>query len=232
MLSELKEALDVLVRIVPGVLNRFVDRRRRQLLLELQEAFFILGGLIETGEELLVIAGDKPTLKIDYLTRQQMKEHYTFCQSRLSLQTYRMQRLGKIFLSTPFLDFLDPPLRAELKRVIGDKENGLYNVGAALFFHQMFGSARFQDEPEEEAERRITQKQAEFIESLYGVFQDKEVDLTMQRQIIAKLKDLHLRLSRVINDMCSVEEKVILSSKAAELARRYDYSALTDQPFD
>lgn len=51
MLSELKEILDVLVRIVPGVLNRFVDRRRRQLLLELQEAFFILGGLIETGEK-------------------------------------------------------------------------------------------------------------------------------------------------------------------------------------
>jgi len=223
MLREIKAFVDALVRIAPPAIRFYTDQRRRNTLLLLQESFFILGALIETGGELLDIAVDARSVDLESLPINQVKERYALCAANLNLQTNRLRRLGKIFRGAPFLDFLDPQLRRDLDRAIGEKGKGLYGIGAALFFHQMFGSARDPHEPEQTAVRRMAKKQSDFIQSIMGFVRKGILDVSKHRSLLASLRRLHGRLGAAINELCTVDERVLLAERAVELARRYDY---------
>lgn len=219
MFAELKIFVDVLTKAIPAAFKHLKDRKRREVLLELQESFFILQGLQESGARLLELAGPEPVLRIRDLPREHMEEHYVRCDMQLRQQLYRLQRLGDIFLKKPFLDFLDPTLRAELDRAIGDKGEGLYSAGAGLLFHFMLGEARYQDEPEEPYRMRIAEKQADFIAKL---FEDRDtIDLAKQRAILEQLEPLQRRLGEAINAVCTMDERIELAGQAEALAKQY-----------
>jgi hypothetical protein len=219
MFAELKVFVDVLTKAIPAAFKHLKDRKRREILLELQESFFILQGLQESGARLIELAGPAPALRIRDLPRERLEEHYTRCDMQLRQQLYRLQRLGDIFLKKPFLDFLDPTLRAELDRAIGAKGEGLYSVGAGLFFHFTFGETRYQNEPEEPYRMRIAEKQADFIAKLFDDLDT--IDLAKQRAILEALKPLQQRLGQAINAVCTVDERIELAGQAEALAKQY-----------
>lgn len=114
--------------------------------------FFILGDLIKTADELLYLVRDRDRdiLIISDLTNDELQQHYTLVQSKLTLQLQRLQRFGDIFISNPTIDLLDTEIKNELEKAIGEKGEGLYSIGAALFFNQMLGSTSKENEPEED----------------------------------------------------------------------------------
>lgn len=219
MIAEIKTFVDVLTKIIPGAFKQLKAHKRREVLLEVQEAFFILQGLQESGAKLLDLTGPDPILKLSELPRERLEEHYTRCEMQLRQQSFRLHRLGDIFLKKPFLDFIDPTLRAELERAIGSKGEGLYSLGAGLFFHLSFGKARKQNEPDETYWPRMRVEQGEFISKL---FEDRDtIDVAKHRVILEELKALQRRLADVINEVCTSDERIELAGKAEALAKTY-----------
>ncbi len=220
MLAELKAFVDVLAKAVPLAYRGYQSQKRKEVLLELQEAFFIFKGLIETGEELLELAGPDPVLKVSELCAEQMDLHCATVQTRLTIQSFRMGRLGEIFLSKPFLDIQDPGLRRQFEAAVGGKGGGLYSLGAALFFHRLFGAARKQDELEDEFKRRIALEQAEFLRSIYAPGSGM-IDVVEQRKLVEQLKQMQSKLAEMIDSLCTKEEQIDLASRAEVLAQKY-----------
>jgi hypothetical protein len=219
MLAELKVFADVLAKVIPGALKQLKAHQRREVLLELQESFFILQGLQDSGTKLLELAGPDPILKLSEIPRERLDEHYERCDMQLRQQGFRLHRLGDIFLKKPFLDFIDPTLRAELDRAIGSKGEGLYSLGAGLFFHFLFGKARKQNESDDAYAQRMREEQGDFIAKLFG--DSDKVDVAKHRAILDDLKALQRRLGDTINEVCTNDERIELASKAEALAKKY-----------
>jgi hypothetical protein len=118
------------------------------------------------------------------------------------------------------IDVLDPMLKPQLERAIGHKEQGLFAIGAGLFFYRIFGSAV--DPSVSEAEQQMSRltRQAELIRAMHPVAPDGKVDTVAAERQLEELKLLTQRFAVVLGQVCTPQELVELSQLANQRVQR------------
>ncbi len=215
MLKGLKLFLNALINAGPILYGIYNKGKQEKKIIELLESCFLLRDLIETAEELLELVKNKDEIDFLELDVKELEKHYSIVQAKLTIQRQRLQRLGDIFLSNPTIDLLDPNIKTKLKKALGGKEEGLYAIGANLLFNHIFGSARKQDEPDNERMLRVVKENYEFVHS---IMDGNQFSLSEQRTILHELKDLHNQYNSTLKDILEPKHKLILASKAEKLA--------------
>ncbi|PMH03153.1 hypothetical protein [Vibrio lentus] len=218
MFDSLAKFLGALTSALPKILQLYRDGKHEDKIVELFESYFILGDLIQTGDELLNLSRGRHRIVFSELTKSELEEHYSIVQAKLSVQLLRLQRIGDIFLSNPTIDLLDCDLKSQLNDAIGGKEKGLYSLGAGLFFNQVFGASKKENENEDEHIKRVTKEKYEFAGSITD---ELVISVTEQRDIIANLKELRQVYRNLLDQLTVPKEKTLLSSKAKEFSEKY-----------
>ena len=108
--------------------------------------------------------------------------------------------------------------KKQFKRAIGDKGRGLCAIGAALLINQILGSARKENEPEEEYIRRIATEKVEFVSSIMGNATNNYLSFKKQRKLIVELKQLQRVYIEILNKVMDAEDRLMLAKKAEEVA--------------
>jgi len=219
VLESLSKFISSLTNALPKLYQLYKDGKHEEKIIELMECYFVLGGLIETADELLLLAKDRESIVFSELSTVELKQQYSIVQSKLTIQLQRLQRIGDIFLSNPTIELLDPEIKSRLKSAIGGKEKGLYSLGAGLFFNQIFGSARKSDESDDEHVLRVVKEKYEFANS---ILRTSSISVSEQKDIVCELKNLRKQYGGLLNDLTDSKEKTLLSSKAKEFAEKYD----------
>lgn len=112
------------------------DTDRQQL--ALLTAQYCFAGLAETGRQLLELSGPKPLAKLTGLSADELRDFSAVTQRHLSLQHARLEKLYGIVEDQQVIELFDMTLRREITEAIGDKEQGLYSIGAGLLYYLMF----------------------------------------------------------------------------------------------
>lgn len=219
MFESLSKFISALANALPKLYQLYKDGKHEEKITELMECYFVFGGLIETADELLLLAKDRESIVFSELSTVELNQQYSIVQSKLTIQLQRLQRIGDIFLSNPTIELLDPEIRSRLKSAIGGKENGLYSLGAGLFFNRIFGSARKSDESDDEHLLRVVKEKYEFTNS---ILRTSSISVSEQKDILCELKNLRKQYGGLLNDLTDSKEKTLLSLKAKEFAEKYD----------
>lgn len=220
MLEGLGKFLNSLIGALPALYEKYREGQHEERIVELFESYFILGDLVETADELLSLARNREIIEFSKLSEKELEEHYAIVQSNITIQLQRLQRLGDIFLQNPTIDLLDPRIRKNLKSSIGDKENGLFTLGAGLFFNQIFGTGSSVPEVETDRQRmeRAVDEKYCFISDLT---ESEKISVKDQRIIVSDLRELRSRYRDMLNEVTEPKHKTLLASRAQQLAAKY-----------
>lgn len=220
MLEGLSNFLNSLIGALPALYDKYREGQHDERIVELFESYFILGNLLETADELLSLARNRDVIEFSKLSEEELGEHYAIVQSKITIQLQRLQRLGDIFLQNPTIDLLDSSIKRDLKSSIGDKENGLFTLGAGLFFNQIFGAAAKAPEFETDRERmeRVVDEEYRFISVLT---EPEKMSVKDQRITVYELNQLRNRYREILDDVAVPKHKTLLGSKAQQLADKY-----------
>ena len=218
MLEGLTKFLNAVTNAVPKLYAFYRKGRHEQKIVELLECFYIFGDLIQTAEELLDLVRDKEEVVFSELSRDELSENYSLVQAKLTIQSQRLKRLGDFFLSNPTIELLDVDIKDELKKAIGSKEQGLFSVGAGLFFNQILGTAGREGEDKDDRFKRIVKEKYEFAGSLVNI---DRVSVSEQSKIFEDLKLLRKRYRECLDSVVEGEHKTLLAAKGKELAEQY-----------
>ena len=222
MLESIGSFIKALIESTPKLYDLYLKGKKEEKIIELFECYYLFRDLIDTADKLLSIARDKNSITFDQLNEEELNKHYSNVQSHLTIQLQRLDRIGKIFLNNPTIDLLEPNLKNKVQKTIGGKEDGIYSIGAALFFNQMFGNAQHQDEPKQDWLQRVVSEKYDFA---YGIVTDKEISLSEQKEIVSELKKLRDQYLECINNVVTAEHKLLLANKSQELAAEYSLRA-------
>jgi hypothetical protein len=220
MLQELKAMLGVLTKAAPALYAIYKREQKNEKIVELQESVFLIRDLIITADELLSIVKDKKELNFSVLPRAELTKHYDEVQTKLTIQFQRMQRLGDIYLDNPTIDLLNADLKQEFKEALGDKERGLFSLGAGLFFNLIlgFGAERDQNETEDEYFKRITKEKVDFAASIVDF---DSFSLEEQRNIVGELKRLQQSYIEALDKVMDANDRLMLAETAEKNAARW-----------
>jgi|TARA_R110002072_G_C7976024_1_gene535453 hypothetical protein len=220
MLEGLGNFLNSLIGALPALYEKYREGQHDERIVELFESYFILGNLLETADELLSLARGREMIEFSRLSENELEEHYSIVQSKVTIQRQRLQRLGDIFLQNPTIDLLDPSIKKDLKSSIGDKENGLFTLGAGLFFNQIFGTGS--EAPAGETER---QQMERMVEEKYRFISDltepEKISVKNQRIVVSDLEEVRKRYREILHEVAEPRHKTLLASKAQQLADQY-----------
>lgn len=204
---------------IPKLYELYRDNQQEEKIVELLESYFILGDLIYSAEELLLIVRNKDKVDLSDLTLIELHEEINRIESMVSIQKLRLKRLGNIYLTNPTLDLLDSSIQFELKKAIGSKlKGGLYGLASRLLFHQSFDFAGHANESERDWAVRANNIANNFIIEITN--SDKTL-IREQDEILHKLKALRELYLDKLNEILDKKDKTILATKAKELANRY-----------
>ena len=221
MLAELKTITETIIAAVRSVMTYAQGTRRAETLRTLLTAHYCLRLIAQTGRELVALAGPNPREKIAALLPGDRTEYWVTCQRHLSLQLARLLFLHDVLYGQPVVDLFDPALRADIDRAVGDKEEGLYGIGAALQFHFMLGPF-----PEKEHESQFGREvaslfaQASLTSFALGSSERYMIDLPLAGHQLTELEKATERLRLAILELCSPTEALALATDAETQARR------------
>ena len=218
MFDGIKLFLSTLISAVPKLYEFYKKEQQEDKILELLECYYLLRDIIGTAEELIEIVRDKKEVVFFELTEDELRKNYGIVQAKLTIQFQRLQRLGDLFLSNPTIELLDTEIKANLNKAIGGKEEGLYNIGAGLFFNQMFGASGKEGEDEKERLLRAVNEKIEFANDIISA---DRISVSEQRIIFENLKELQKQYLNCLNNVVGPEHKLFLASKAEDLANKY-----------
>ncbi|ELM3617740.1 hypothetical protein RYR54_003431 [Aeromonas sobria] len=218
MLDPLGKFLTSLFGVLPKLYSLYRDNKQEDKIVELFESYFILMSLTLTADGIITLARGRDVIKFSELTDKELEAHYSHVQSYLTLQFQRLKRLGDIFMSNPTIDLLDSKIKLDLQSAIGDKEKGLYTLGVGLFFNQIFGNAKKENEPEKEFKVRIVKEKYDFAAS---VTKADSIEVSEQAEIIDKLKGLSEQYRSLLDSLVEPKYKILLAKRAKELSDTY-----------
>jgi hypothetical protein len=218
MFDSLIKFSNALISAVPKLYSLYSDGKHEDKIVELFESFFILSSLTKTADEIISLARDRDVIIFSELSEEELTEHYSIVQSHLTIQFQRLERLGDIFMSNPTIDLLDSKIKSDLENAIGDKEIGLYNLGAGLFFNQMFGASGKEGESENHRKTRIVKEKYDFAASITDT---DSISVSKQADIIITLKNLAEQYRILLDGIAEPKHKTLLASKAKELSDKY-----------
>lgn len=213
MLKELKSLITALIGAAPALVKIYEQKRQDEKLVELMESAFLLRDLINTAEELLELVNPGKDMTVGKLEIE-----YAFIQASLNIQLQRLKRISDIFKENPTIDLLDPRIKKRINTALGTKGEGLFKIGSAIFFNQIFGNARKECESDAEARTRILHEKMEFVSCILN---GDKYGYQRQRALIEILKELQERYLHALNNVLTIKSKLILASEAEKLASDY-----------
>ncbi|QIB50366.1 hypothetical protein [Pseudomonas sp. OIL-1] len=213
MLKELKSLITALIGAAPALVKIYEQKRQDKKLVELMESAFLLRDLINTAEELLELVNSGKVITVEKLEIE-----YAFIQASLNIQLQRLKRIGDIFKESPTIDLLDPRIKKRINTALGTKGEGLFKIGSAIFFNQIFGNARKEGESDADARTRILHEKMEFVSCILN---GDKYGYERQRALIEILKELQERYLHALNNVLTSKSKLILASEAEKLASEY-----------
>ncbi|KPV90060.1 hypothetical protein AN395_03521 [Pseudoalteromonas sp. P1-30] len=218
MLGQFAKFLNSLCNAAPKLYELYRQGQHDDKIVELLECFFIMGDLVETADELLDICRGKDAIIFSELDENELQKHYGIVQSKLTIQLQRLQRMEDIFLENPTIELLDADIQKDLKRAIGGKEQGLYHLGAGLFFNQMLGDSIKENELKDDWMRRVVMEKYEFSESICDL---KKFSIKDQKEIVVELRVLRHCYRDILDKIAEPKHKTLFATKAKELAKTY-----------
>jgi hypothetical protein len=213
MLKELKSLLVGLSSAAPFLIKIYKEKRQDEKILELMELFYLIRDLIKTAEELLeLVAPERGTSTSD------IEDNYEFIQASLTIQLQRLKRIGDILMDNPTIDLLDSKIKKRINAAIGTKGEGLFGIGSAIFFNQMFRGGKEDDESEKDAVVRVCEEKRKFVLNIHS---GSRFSIDEQRDLIILLHNLESDYLAALESVLTPENKLMLSQKAEKLASEY-----------
>lgn len=204
---------------IPKLYELYRDNQQEEKIVELLESYFILGDLIYSAEELLLIVRNKDKVDLSGLSLLELKAELHRIESVVSLQKLRLKRLGNIYLINPTLDLLDSNIQFELKEALGSKlKGGLHGLASNLVFHQHFDFSGSADESDRDWATRANGVATDFI---IEITDSDKISINEQDEVLQKLKALREAYLDKMNAILDKKDKTILAKKAKELANKY-----------
>lgn len=213
MLKELKSLITGLISAAPALVKIYEQKGQDEKLVELMESAFILRDLINTAEDLLELVNPEKDIDV-----KKLENEYAFIQASLNIQLQRLKRVNDIFKENPVIDLLDPRIKKRINTALGTKGEGLFKIGSAIFFNQIFGNARKEGESDTDAKTRILHEETEF---LLCTLNGDQYGYEKQCSLIELLKQLQESYLHALNNVLTSKSKLILASKAEKLASEY-----------
>jgi hypothetical protein len=193
---------------------------RQQLLVDLLATYYALRNVCDVGNRLLEAAGNDPVQRATTLSGPAREEWTTKCHLLMMAQRQNLSHLASLLLyeGLPIVDVLDPDLRSELKTVIGNKEQGLFAIGAALEIYMFFGPLTEQDEERTYGEETARFRQAARILELLFTPDREPFEIRSVLFDLKKLRKLAERFRAVVAQLCPAERLLEISAEAERRA--------------
>lgn len=211
------EQLYKLFKIIYEAASRLVDytrevhHERQQLaLLTVQ---FCFAGLASTGRALLDLASSQPLRRLRELSQDDLRDFNAMVQRHISIQLARLEKLHNLLQDEIVLDLFDTSLRSQIQEVIGDKEQGLYSVGAGLLYY-----VKFIGPAPNSGELKDLEQTADIICSLYPEVGRGAIAIEEAAQALDSLEELNRRYREILHRIIPSDVLLRLSSDASKLA--------------
>ncbi|HEX8042818.1 hypothetical protein [Candidatus Deferrimicrobium sp.] len=211
MFSALKAIVD-LIRSGLSDFRKIRDgRKRKEIVLGLLRAYFLLKGCVDDGEKLLEIAGIDPTSKIRDMESGEAVKTIEEWDAILRRQGHRLYVLQGLIFGQDHIAVINPDLQCKIGTIVGykmDRAVTLHGIGAALFFRNMF--------PQQETQ----EDKARLISMMLGAEDNGALNLEASAVEIGALRRALDEYRSVVERFVSNEEILLLSEKARQFAER------------
>jgi hypothetical protein len=187
------------------------DIERQQL--ALLTAQYCFTGLADTGRQLLELAGPKPLEKVMNLTAAELLDFSAQVQRHLSIQQARLHKLHGILQDQQVIELFDMSLRREITEAIGDKEDGLYAIGAALMLYFILTGPR-----PGSTDPRNFKDTAYLVSGMYPEIERGVISIPDSIRVLDELNALAQRYGEVLRQIVPTDRLLLLSKEAAKLA--------------
>ena len=116
-------------------------KRRKKLILELLQTYFLMKDCVEDGKQLIDEAGPDPIRKIKSMDEISADSTLQRWEDILYRQVQRLRALQEFIIGQNHLAVIDPDTQARIKEVVGyklERTNSLHGIGSALVIRFMF----------------------------------------------------------------------------------------------
>ena len=214
MIEGLTAVLDTCITAVKALLEREAKLQLEKQQLALLTTYYCFIGLATTGRELLELAGPVPLQTVQRLSKAEFQEFHALAQRLISIQLKRLEKLNAILNDQVVIDLFDPILRAHIAKAIGDKEEGLYGVGAGLFFYFVLGG-NFGKEGSPESELINL---ADVVISMYPEVESGVIAVNAAIGGLNTLSETASSYGTIVRRLIPSDKLLALSKDASELA--------------
>lgn len=206
MFADLKLILDLIRSCTSGFQMYRSVKRRKKLILDLLQTYFLIKDCMEEGKQLIDEAGPNPIRSIKSMGEASAASTLERWEFILFRQSCRLSALQELVMSQNHLAVIDPDTQARIKEVVGyklERTNSLHGIGAALFFRFMFPRAN------------STEDRAKYVSVMFG----SQSELLNVGRIEQEIGDLHDSLNNfriVVERLLSDDEIVQFSDEARQ----------------
>jgi hypothetical protein len=210
LLLKLSEVLVKAAKRITDYRKNVSEERQQLALLTMQ---FCFAGLAKTGKQLLELAGTEPSRKLERMSAEDLRTFHAITQRHISIQLERLQKLHQILNDQLVLDLFDFSLRSEIEALIGDKEQGLYSIGAGLLFYLMLlrpppGSRKPED----------LKRTADIICAQYPEIEEGVIAVEQAARTLEAMNEVNDRYREILNRIIPATVALRLSNDASRLA--------------
>lgn len=213
VIEQLIKVLEVVFKTAERIREhgRKVSNERQQLALLTVQFCFV--GISETGRELLELSGSQPLRHLTNLSADDLRNFNALAQRHISIQLGRLQKLHGLLEDETVLDLFDTSLRSEIRDAIGDKEQGLYSIGAGLLFYVFLLRPALDSQKPEDLERT-----AEIICAMYPEIERGIISVEKAKKMFDSIVELNQRYKQILHRIIPAEAALRLSNEASKLA--------------
>lgn len=203
MFGELKSIVDLIRSGIADYRQFKTDKERKETILGLLKAYFLLKDCVDEGETLIADAGPDPIAKINAMEASEVLSTLERWDAIIRRQGSRLYMLQGYIFGQDHLAVINPALQDQIGEVIGykmDRAVTLHGIGAALFFRNIFPVAHTDEE------------KARYVSFMAGAEHDT-LDM-------AKVKSEIVDLRKALDQYRSVVERLVSDEELLRLSRR------------
>ena len=191
MFADLKLVVDLLRPCVSAFRTYKSGNRRKKLILELLQTYFLMKDCVSEGKQLVDEAGRDPICRINSMDQTSAESTLERWDAVLSRQSRRLLALQELVIGQNHLAVIDPDTQAQISEVVGyklERANSLHGIGAALLIRFMFPIAK------------LAEDRAKYVSVMAGSESDLldvgriEQEISALRQSLENFRELVLRL--------------------------------------
>ncbi len=207
MFTSLAKIADSICSVLTYIKNIQTKAEREKAILDILKTYFLLKDIVDDGTRLLSSAGTDPVGKISEMEAADAIKTLTAWDLIVQRQGNRLFTLRNYIFGEHHLSVINPALQERITEIIGDKMDRtitLHQIGAALFFRNMFPIA------DNEKER------IKYVELLLDASEDGTINVVRASSEIEDLEQSLSAYRQVIERLVSSEELVALSARARQ----------------